>query len=277
MLILSGQARVAGIAGWPVAHSRSPRIHGFWLRRYGIDGAYIPLPIPPDNFSNAIQGLMAAGFAGANVTIPHKVAAFQLSHEVDEAARIAGAVNTMTFAGGRISGSNTDSFGFLESLRDAGIRTPEGPALVLGAGGGARAVVAALRGRGIAVTIANRSPEAAEKLARDLAPVRVLPWHARAEALGDHALLVNATPLGMSHQPRLELPLERANPALVVADLVYVPLETPLLAEARLRELRCIDGLGMLLHQARPGFAAWFGIDPAVDEELRRFVLADLT
>ena len=275
-MILSGGARVAGIAGWPVAHSRSPRIHGFWLQRHGIDGAYIPLPIAPGTFPEAIRGLIAAGFAGANVTIPHKVAAFQLCDEVDEAARIAGAVNTMIFRDGRISGGNTDSFGFLENLRDGDVDPRAGPALVLGAGGGARAVVAALRGEGVSVTVVNRSPEAAEKLARDLAPVRVLPWSRRGEALGDYALLVNATSLGMGHQPPLELSLERADPALVVADLVYVPLETPLLAEARTRALPRVDGLGMLLHQARPGFAAWFGIDPKVDEELRRFVLADL-
>lgn len=276
MSILSGAARVAGIAGWPVAHSRSPRIHGFWLRRYGIDAAYIPLPIAPGCFPDAVRGLMASGFAGVNVTLPHKIAAFEACHEVDEAARIAGSANTLTFRNGRVTGSTTDSFGFLESLKDNDIDPASGPALVLGAGGAARAVVAALRGQGVPVTVCNRSAEPTAKLARDLGPLRVLPWRSRAEAVGDHALLVNATSLGMAHQPRLDLPLDRAGPGLVVADLVYVPLRTPLLAAAGARGLRTVDGLGMLLHQARPGFAAWFGVDPKVDDELRRFVLADL-
>ena len=276
MSIVSGAARVAGVTGWPVAHSRSPRIHGYWLRRYNIDGAYVPLPIAPGDFAQAVRGLVAAGFAGLNVTIPHKVAAFELCDSVDEDARIAGAANTLTFGEGRISGSNTDRYGFLESLREAGIDPQAGPALVLGAGGGARAVVSALRGLGVPVSVATRSPEAAEKLSREFGHVRHLPWVQRADALGEYALLVNATPLGMQHQPALDMPLGGADPGVAVVDLVYVPLETPLLAEARDRGLRAVDGLGMLLHQARPGFEAWFGVDPEVDDELRRFVLADL-
>jgi shikimate dehydrogenase len=276
MSIVSGAARVAGVTGWPVAHSRSPWIHGFWLRRYNIDGAYVPLPIAPGDFQVAVRGLAAAGFAGVNVTIPHKIAAFQLCDSVDEDARIAGAANTLTFSNCRISGSNTDRYGFLESLREAGLDPRAGPALVLGAGGGARAVVSALRRLGVPVSVATRSPEAAEKLAREFGLVRVVPWAARADGLGGYALLVNATPLGMQHQPALEMPLTGAGPGLAVVDLVYVPLETPLLAEARARGLRAVDGLGMLLHQARPGFAAWFGVDPQVDDELRSFVLADL-
>ena len=276
MSILSGAARVAGIAGWPVAHSRSPRIHGFWLQRYGIDGAYIPLPIEPGRFAEAVHGLMAAGFAGLNVTLPHKIAAFEACHEVDEAARIAGSANTLTFRNGRITGTTTDSFGFLESLRDSGIDPAAGPALVLGAGGAARAVVAALRGQGVPVTVCNRSAEPAAKLARDLGPLHLLPWTARAGAVRDHALLVNATSLGMHHQPPLDLPLDHADPRLVVTDLVYVPLRTRLLAAAEARGLRTVDEIGMLLHQARPGFAAWFGVDAKVDDDLRHFVLADL-
>lgn len=276
MSIVSGAARVAGIAGWPVAHSRSPRIHGFWLQRYGIDGAYIPLPIEPGRFSEAARGLMAAGFAGLNVTLPHKIAAFEACHEVDEAARIAGSANTLTFRGGRITGSTTDSFGFLESLKDEGVDPTAGPAMVLGARGAARAVVAALRGLNVPVTVCNRSPEPAARLARDLGPLHVLPWTSRADAVCGHALLVNATSLGMHHQPQLDLPLDRADASLVVTDLVYVPLRTALLASAEARGLRTVDGIGMLLHQARPGFREWFGVDPKVDADLRRFVLADL-
>ncbi|MGH7041409.1 MAG: shikimate dehydrogenase [Acetobacteraceae bacterium] len=276
MRIVSARARVAGIAGWPVAHSRSPRIHGFWLDRHGIDGAYVPLPIEPASFVAAMRGLRAAGFAGANVTVPHKLAAFALCDRVDESARRAGAVNTLVFHPERIEGSNTDGFGFLAGLRDEQVNTNAGPALILGAGGAARAVAAVLLDHGVPVSIANRTSERAAALARDLPGLRVVDWDARSAALGDHALLINSTTLGMGGRGDPGLAFDRANQALVVADLVYVPLETPLLAAARGHGLRTVDGLGMLLHQARPGFAAWFGIDPSVDAALRAFVLADL-
>jgi len=276
MRILSATARLAGIAGWPVSHSRSPRIHGYWLDRHGIDGAYVPLPIAPAAFAVAIRGLMAAGFSGANVTVPHKPAAFALCDRVDDAARRAGAVNTLVFRDGRIEGSNTDLFGFLEGLRDAGVDPAAGPALVLGAGGAARAAAAALLGLDVAVTVANRSPERATALARDLPGLRTIPWARCSDALAECALVVNATTLGMGGHGDPGLDFSRAAPGLVVADLVYVPLETPLLAAARRAGLRRVDGLGMLLHQARPGFAAWFGTDPKVDAGLRDFILADL-
>lgn len=276
MHIVSAKARVAGIAGWPVSHSRSPRIHGFWLDHYGIDGAYVPLPVEPASFVAAMRGLRAAGFAGANVTVPHKLAAFALCDRVDDSARRAGAVNTLIFTPERIEGSNSDGFGFLAGLRDAQVDATAGPALILGAGGAARAVAAALLDQGVAVSITNRTPERAAVLARELPGLRVVGWDDRSAALWDHALLVNSTTLGMGGQGDPGLALDRARSALVVADLVYVPLETPLLAAARRCGLRTIDGLGMLLHQARPGFAAWFGIDPVVDAALRAYVLADL-
>jgi shikimate dehydrogenase len=276
MPILTGHARLAGIIGWPVAHSRSPRLHGFWLEQYGIDGAYVPLPIRPDRFATAVRGLMEAGFAGANVTIPHKQAAFALCDSVDASARRAGAVNTMVFRDGQIAGSNTDGWGFLANLRAHGIDPEAGPALVLGAGGAARAVAAGLLETGIRVTIANRTPEHAQALAHDVPGLRVLGWDSRSEALADHALLVNATSLGMQGHPPLELDLSRAAPGLAVADIVYVPLETPLLSAAAAHGLRAVEGLGMLLYQAVPGFRAWFGVEPRVDEALRRFVAADL-
>ncbi len=276
MSILSGHARIAGIAGWPVTYSRSPRLHGFWLRRYNIDGAYIPLPIRPGEFATAMRGLLAAGFAGANVTIPHKLAAFDICDVVDETARRAGAVNTLVFDGGRVVGSNTDGYGFIANLRARGLDPAAGPALVLGAGGSARAVAAALLDVGTAVTVANRTRARAEVLAHDLPGLRIVEWDARAAAVAEHALVVNTTPLGMvGHEP-LPLDLSRAPDSLVVADLVYVPLETPLLADAARLGLRRVDGLGMLLHQAAPGFRAWFGVEPRVDEELRRFVADDL-
>ncbi|MEJ0016780.1 MAG: shikimate dehydrogenase [Acetobacteraceae bacterium] len=276
MSILSGHARVAGIAGWPVTYSRSPRLHGFWLQRHGIDGAYIPLPIRTGEFATAMRGLLAAGFAGANVTIPHKLAAFEICDTVDDSARRAGAVNTLVFKDGSIAGANTDGYGFLANLRAHGVDPTAGPALLLGAGGSARAVAAALLDAGTPVTIANRTRVRAEALARDLPGLQIAEWEARMAALADHALVVNTTPLGMVGHENMDIDLSRAPAGLVVADNVYVPLETPLLAAARAHGLRCVEGLGMLLHQAVPGFHAWFGVEPVVDDELRRFVAADL-
>jgi shikimate dehydrogenase len=276
MSILSGHARVAGIAGWPVTYSRSPRLHGFWLQRYGIDGAYVPLPIKALEFAVAIRGLVAAGFAGANVTIPHKLAAFAICDEVDASAHRAGAVNTLMFREGKVFGSNTDGYGFVANVRAHGIDPTAGPALLLGAGGSARAVAAALLDAGTKVTVANRTGERAEALARDLPGLRVVDWNQRVAALSDHALVVNATPLGMVGHEALDLDLSNAPRDLVVADNVYVPLETPLLSAARAQGLRTVEGLGMLLHQAVPGFQAWFGVEPTVDQELRRFMVADL-
>ncbi len=276
MPILSGNARLAGVVGWPVTHSRSPRIHGFWLERHAIDGAYVPLPIRPEEFVSALRGLRAAGFAGVNVTIPHKLAAFDLCDIVDEAARRAGAVNTIAFGEDRIEGTNTDSFGFAANLRENGVDPGAGPALILGAGGAARAVAAVLLACRTPVAITNRTRARADMLAADLPGLTVLDWQVREQAVADQALVVNATSLGMEGREPLILDLSRAPSSLVVADLVYTPLETDLLAAARARGLRTVDGLGMLLHQARPGFAMWFGVQPVVDAELRRFILADL-
>jgi shikimate dehydrogenase len=276
MSIPSGHARVAGIAGWPVTYSRSPRLHGFWLQRYGIDGAYIPLPIRPGEFAIAMRGLLAAGFAGANVTIPHKISAFDICDTIDDTARRAGAVNTLVFQDGKIAGSNTDGYGFVANLHAHGVDPATGPVLLLGAGGSARAVAAALLDEGASVTVVNRTRARAEGLAREIPGLRIAEWDARVPALADHALVVNTTPLGMIGHTPLDLDLSHAPASLVVADNVYVPLETPLLAAARARGLRCVEGLGMLLHQAVPGFRAWFGVEPRVDEELRRFVASDL-
>ncbi len=276
MRTLTGSSRLAGILGWPVSHSRSPRLHGFWLERYGIDGAYLPLPVRPERFETAVRTLADLGFAGANVTIPHKEAAFALCDEVAEVARRAGSVNTLVFRGGRILGTSTDGFGFLESIRgQAPAWSAEaGPAVILGAGGAVRAVAAALLDAGCPkLTLVNRTIARAEAIARDLGgPVEV----ATTPPLADAALLVNGTSLGMKGEPPLEIDLAPLPPEAVVQDMVYVPLETPLLAAARARGLRVVDGLGMLLHQARPGFEAWFGVAPLVDAELRDFVLADL-
>lgn len=273
--LISGKARLAGVLGWPVAHSRSPRLHGTWLARHCIDGAYVPLPVRPEDFSDCVRALPRMGFAGANITIPHKEAAFAICDRLDVTAERAGAVNTLVFEGGSVSGSNTDGTGFLANLRAHGVDPSRGPALVLGAGGAARAVGAALIEAGAGVALCNRTEARGRYLAATLG-ARTIPWDARHAALADHALLVNTTSLGMEGQPPLDLDLSRAAPDLAVADLVYVPLETDLLAAAGALGLVAVEGLGMLLHQAVPGFAAWFGVTPEVDAALYRIVAADL-
>ena len=230
----------------------------------------------PGGFAAAVRALVDLGFRGANVTIPHKLAAFEICDEVAPFARRAGAVNTLIFRNGRIEGSNTDGFGFLESIREAapGWRADAGPAVLLGAGGAARAIAAALLDAGAPrVTLVNRTAAKAEALARDLGgPIHV----ADRPPLEDAALLVNTTSLGMQGQPGLEVDLAPLPASAVVADIVYVPLETRLLAAARARGLITVDGLGMLLNQARPGFEAWFGVAPQVDQALRDVVAADI-
>ena len=276
----SGAAVVAGVAGWPVGHSRSPRLHGHWLRRYGIDGLYAPFSVPPEAFATAVRGLAAAGLAGLNVTVPHKAAACALCDRLDGTAKRLGAANTLIFGpDGDIEGRNTDAYGFAEALKaGAPGAAGGGSAVVLGAGGAARAVVLALRTMGYGpVRIANRTAAHAEAAAAALGPgVETVPWRERAAALAGAALLVNATSLGMAGQPALDLPLDDLPPEATVSDIVYAPLETPLLAAARRHGCRAVDGLGMLLHQGRPGFRAWFGVDPAVDDDLRRAVAGDL-
>jgi shikimate dehydrogenase len=279
-MMITGAARIAGVIGWPVKHSRSPRLHGYWLDKYGIDGAYVPFAVAPENFSAAIGALRLLGLAGANVTVPHKEAALTLVDEVDPLARRIGAVNTIVVrTDGSLHGSNTDAFGFIEHLRaSVPAWNKAAPAVVLGAGGAARAVVVALIDAGISeLRIVNRTRNRAERLAAELGgPVRVLDWGAWKPALGDAGLLVNTTTLGMNGQPPLDIDLAALSPFAAVNDIVYAPLETPLLAAARRRGNAVVDGLGMLLHQARPGFRAWFGVDPEVTPELRAHVAADL-
>lgn len=274
MKLLSGSARLAGVTGWPVSHSRSPRIHNYWLNRYEIDGAYVPLPIRPEDFTTSIPALAKAGFAGLNVTIPHKEAAFAVCDRVDETAHRAGAVNTLVFTPQGIEGRNTDGYGFLANLRRHGVNPASGPVLILGAGGAARGIGAALQEAGAEITFTNRTAERAAALAAALPPAKILAWEQREAALTDYALLINTTSLGMVHQPALEMNLDHASSTLVVADIVFSPLETPLLATAKQRGLRPVEGLGMLLHQAVPGFAAWFGVTPEVDDALYQIVAA---
>ena len=280
--LLSGRAAVAGVMGHPVAHSLSPRLHGHWLQRYGIDGAYVPLPVRPDSLERALRALAALGLRGCNLTLPHKERALALVDEVESGARRIGAVNTVVVGpDGALAGSNTDAFGFAESLAAAapsGFRLDGGAAAVLGAGGAARAVIVALLDLGAAeIRLLNRSAESAAALAELFGErVHALAWEQREEALHGADLLVNTTSLGMAGQPPLDLTLDPMPRDALVTDIVYVPLETPLLAAARARGHPVVDGLGMLLHQARPGFRAWFGIEPRVDAALRAVVEAGL-
>lgn len=278
---LSGKAKVAGVMGWPVGHSRSPRLHGHWLQRYGIDGAYIPMAVRPETAEKAIRALPMLGMAGANVTVPHKQVALRSADTVDPVARRIGAVNTLVVGDdGSIAGSNTDAAGFLENLRQGAPdwRPSAGAAVVLGAGGAGRAVAAALVDAGVPeVRVVNRSVDRAEALAVDIGgPIKVVAWADRTTALRDAGLLVNTTSLGMTGKPPLDLDLAHLPHAAAVYDIVYTPLETALLAAARGRGNRCIDGLGMLLHQGRMGFEAWFGVAVDVSAAQRHAVAADL-
>lgn len=274
---ISGAARLAGVMGWPVAHSRSPRLHGYWLECHAVDGAYLPLAVRPENLHAALEALPLLGFAGCNLTIPHKEAALRIVAEVTPLAARIGAINTIIVKpDGSLRGDNTDAFGFLENLRDQApnLDLAAGPAVVLGAGGASRAISVGLLEAGVTeIKLLNRSLERAEKMAADLGPaLRPVPWSERNAVLGEATLLVNTTSLGMVGQPALDLDLALLPESAVVNDLVYAPLLTVLLSDARARGNNIVDGLGMLLHQARPGFAAWFGTEPTVTAELRDFV-----
>jgi len=279
-MILTGKARLAGVAGWPVGHSRSPRLHGYWLEKLGIDGAYLPLAVAPDDLAQVIRTLPKLGFRGINLTIPHKETVLPLLDAIDPLAARIGAVNTLIIKeDGSIEGRNTDAFGFLENLRRGAPhwQPHAGPAVVIGAGGAARAVVAALTDAGVPeIRLVNRNRERAERLALDLGgPISIGDWDRRAAWLDGAVLLVNTTSLGMAGQPPLDLDLAALPRSATVTDIVYVPLETPLLAAARQRGNPTVDGLGMLLYQAVPGFTAWFGVKPEVTDAFRAFVLSD--
>lgn len=268
---------LAGVMGWPVAHSRSPAIHNHWIRQYGLNGSYVLLPVQPARITDAVRGLRALGFAGCNITIPHKVAAMALVDRIDPLAERIGAINTVVVeADGTLSGYNTDAFGYIQSLLDAqpDWRADAGPITVLGAGGAARAILVALAERGAKdIRLCNRSLDKAEALAAEFgAPICAVPWEQRAEALDGCALLVNTTSLGMKGQDALELSLDTLPTHALVSDIIYVPLETPLLAAARQRGNPTVNGLGMLLNQARPAFEHWFGVMPELTPELRHAI-----
>lgn len=275
---MNAALRAACVVGWPIAHSRSPLIHNYWLKHYGIAGAYGREAVPPQQFAQFIRSLAVRGFVGANVTVPHKEAALALS-EPDDRATAVGAANTLWLDGGLVRSTNTDVEGFLDNLDAAAPQWDRGleNAVVLGAGGAARGVVYALIGRGVgSVVVLNRTRDRAKALRERFGGrVDVADW-GDAAVLAEAGLLVNATTLGMTSQPPLPIDVARLPPRAVVADLVYVPLVTPLLRAAGERGLRTADGLGMLLHQAVRGFALWFGKTPEVTPELRALVEADL-
>jgi shikimate dehydrogenase len=275
---LTGKTRIAGVFGWPVDHSRSPRLHGYWLKQFGIDGAYVPFATHPTRLEQGIRALPAFGFRGGNITLPHKERALTLVDEATPLARRIGAVNMLVVReDGTILGDNSDGYGFIANLQQfqPGWHGAAGPAIVLGAGGAARAIVVALLDAGAPeIRLVNRTTRRAEEIAEAVGgPIRVLPWEARADALKGAALLVNSTNLGMAGQAALELDLRNLPTEAVVYDIVYVPLQTELLKAAQTRGNKVVDGIGMLLHQGRPGFQAWFGQNPQVTPELRAFVL----
>jgi shikimate dehydrogenase len=272
---------LAGVMGWPVAHTRSPAIHNHWIATHGLKGAYVQLPVQPAHLEAAMRGLPALGFAGCNITVPHKVNAMALMDEVHPAARRIEAINTVVVReDGSLLGLNTDGMGYVQSLRDADPlwRADMGPALVVGAGGAARAMVVALLDEGVPeLRITNRSPEKAQAFRDAFGDrVTVVPWSERNAAMAGVSLLVNTTTQGMHGQAALDVVLDELPADAMVSDAVYIPLETPLLAAARRKGNRTVNGLGMLLNQARPGFNAWFGVMPEITPALVAAVHATL-
>ena len=270
---MSSDNKLAAVIGWPVRQSVSPVLHSHWLKQHGMKGAYVALPIEPANFGRCVATLPLMGFAGASVTVPHKEAAFALVSSLDEDSRVTGAVNTLVFKGDEVAGMNTDVRGFAASLAETlgADAARKGPAAVLGAGGAARAIVLALQRAGSPeIRLINRTPSRSETLARAAGgAVRSVAWGDWKAVLTDAGLLVNTTSLGMTGKPPLEIALDHLPSHAAVADIVYNPLETELLRAAKARGHRTMDGLGMLMHQAVPAFAAWFGVTPKVTPELR--------
>lgn len=270
----------ACVIGWPVEHSRSPLIHGYWLKQHGIDGTYTKEAVRPEAVAAFLRSLAAQGFVGCNVTVPHKEAAYSLADEREDSARAVLAANTLWLEGGKLHAANTDTYGFMTHL---GLTVPDwrahdGPVCVLGAGGAARAIVYGFLEAGVdEVRVFNRTRSRAEAVAEQFGPrVKVFDWENRSDASRNAAVLVNTTAAGLKGAGTLGIDFDGFNPACVVSDIVYVPLETELLAQARLHGLRTVDGLGMLLHQAVPGFEKWFGVRPQVTKQLRDILVADI-
>jgi shikimate dehydrogenase len=270
---------LAGLMGWPVMHSRSPQLHNYWLAQHGLTGSYLPLAIKPEGLRAALRALPALGFSGCNLTIPHKQAALAIVDRIDPLAKRVGAVNCVVVGpDGSLEGRNTDAFGFIESVREAqrDWRADAGSVVVIGAGGGARAVLVGLIDQGAReIRLINRTPGRAATLAQELCtPIKPLDWAQRHAALEGAAMLINTTNQGMVGEPPLDVSLDRLPVSALVCDIIYIPRETPLLAAARKRGNPAVNGLGMLIHQARAAFQAWFGIMPEATPELRARVEA---
>ncbi len=270
---------LAGVIGHPVAHSRSPKLHGHWLRTYGLDGHYVPMDVVPADLETVLRTLPKAGFVGTNVTVPHKEAAMRLANHVSDRASVIGAANTLVFReDGSIHADNTDGYGFMQNLRSGAPdwNPADGPAVVFGAGGAARAVLQALADAGVPeILLTNRTRTRADHLKEEFGQrITVIDWVQAGNVIENAELVVNTTSLGMQGQPELRVPLDGLQPGAVVTDLVYTPLKTRLLQSAEEAGCTAVDGLGMLLYQAIPGFERWFGVRPEVDDELRAAVLA---
>jgi shikimate dehydrogenase len=268
---------LAGVMGWPVMHSRSPMLHNTWFRQRDLAGTYVPLAIRPEGLAAALRALRPLGFAGVNLTIPHKQQAMTIVDEVDAVARSIGAIScVVVMPDGSLAGSNNDCYGFIHNIKQEqpGWRADSGPIVVIGAGGGARAVCYGLAQEGAReIRLVNRTFARARGIAEEFGgPLRALPWEQRHEVLDGAAMLVNATSCGMVGQPALDIKLDKLPASALAADIIYIPLETPFLAAARQRGNRTVNGLGMLLHQGRPAWKAWFGIEPEVTPELRAMV-----
>lgn len=274
--------KIAGVVGDPVSHSLSPKLHGFWLKKYGVSGDYVSFHVTNNELPGFIESLRSDKIEGINLTVPHKEAALALVDRLDDAAQKIGAVNTVYFdEDGKMVGSNTDGYGFLKHLKTSvpGWKSQNSTGVIIGSGGAARAAIVSLLEDGITeLRLTNRTLSRAEDLAVELGDERVIvvPWESREQSLINADLVVNVTTLGMTGQPTLDLSLDNLSKTAIVYDIVYNPLETPLLREARKRGNITVDGLGMLLHQAVPGFKAWFGITPEVDQELRDHLLEAL-
>ncbi|MGE0630438.1 MAG: shikimate dehydrogenase [Hyphomicrobiaceae bacterium] len=272
---------LAGVMGWPVMHSRSPMLHNYWFEKHNLAGRYVPLAIEPGKLGPALRALAPLGFSGVNLTIPHKEAALAIVDEIAPSARRMGAISCVTVRpDGSLVGTNNDGYGYIQGLLEAvpDWKAGDGPIVVIGAGGGARAVVMSLVERGAReIRLINRTPARAQALETEFGgPVKAMPWEQRNQLLEGAALLANTTSQGMIGQTPLDIVLDALPPSAVVSDIVYIPGETPLLAAARTRGNRTVNGLGMLLHQARPAWEAWFGISPEVTPELRKMVEATL-
>lgn len=265
------------VIGHPIAHSKSPKIHNYWIKKYGLHGTYTAIDIPPENLKQGVQSLIDQGYIGFNVTVPHKIKIMALCDEIDDLAKKIGAVNTVSIQDGKLYGSNTDAYGFVQNIKEntKNWRFEDGGAVVLGAGGAANAIIYALLQEGMpSITITNRTREKAENLAA-LSPdkIKIINWDDRNAAFKDSNLIVNTTALGMVGTPPLDVDISDAPASALVTDIVYAPLLTDLLCQAKDKNLQIVTGIGMLLHQARPGFKLWNGIMPDVTDDLVKLIL----